>query len=79
MKPAMLFCALVLVLPAQAFAGPKGDPKAEGKSKGKIAETALAGAEELLGMGAHIEAQKALAEVDATLAASERRRCVRAG
>jgi len=53
------------MLATSAFAGPKVDPKAEGKAKEKIAETAFAAADELLAMGAHLEAAKALAEAEA--------------
>jgi len=65
MTRAWLGWMCVAAVATSAFAGPKADPKAEGKAREKIAETALAAAEELLGMGAHVEARKALAEAEA--------------
>ncbi len=65
MTRALLGWLCLAALATSAFAGPKVDPKAEGKAKEKIAETALAAADELLAMGAPVEAQKALAEAEA--------------
>jgi predicted esterase len=53
------------------LAAPKVDPKAEAKAKEKIVEAALAGAGELLGVEAYVEAARALAVAKEAGAAEE--------
>ena len=71
MTRALLGWVCLAALATSAFAGPKVDPKAEGKAKEKIVELALTGAEELIVLEAHVEALRALKEAQAAGASEE--------
>lgn len=68
----LLVLGAALAAPSSTCAAPKTDPKAEAKAKEKLAEAALLGAQELLGLKARAEALRALTEAGAAGAAQDK-------
>ncbi|MFM8978938.1 MAG: hypothetical protein ACKOSS_00510 [Planctomycetia bacterium] len=71
MTRALLLVAVLVLALRPAAAAPKGESSGESKAREKIAELALAGAKELLALGAHQEAARALAEAEGAGATKE--------